>query len=471
MTTKNRKSIWLVSLLVLVAAVALFLCLRGRRNYTWAIPKNASVVAALNLKTMVKERKASDMADVKGLKNSGLEPVVKAFLSDESGLDYGSKAYAFATKQGDLILLLKADDEDKVAENLMNLSRKGVAKALKDKHNCRFFLLYDKVLVAVSSEAVLLTAPVLPQDVAQKQNALARLMRQKRDKSFVSNARFSALEEAKTAFLALIRYELMPHGLQEFLSLHLPKGLNSKELWYEMRSSVSDSSIILLLNATSEESKDERLLEDYKQKQKPLSSDLLEGLPEGCLMFASAAKGEELASFVRQTKPLAEMLFVANTAVDFGTVLSSVGSGFAVTVDGDLLSDGGDISQNGAAQYAFQAKLNGFDLDENIRQWQQGEDGGKFRKLSPAAYEYTNGGSSLLLSMQKGGLFRVSGSLDKSPKSGSDYATLLQNGGKTKAMAVLDVDRLLLKSQSLKPVRSIFQKLLTDKRFVVLRLE
>ena len=131
----------------LVVSLLLFASCSPKTEYTHALPKNASVVVAMEL---------DEMAQKAGLNESGGEKVVMklktllkgglqgeaAQLADriigqpsESGLSFDDKVYLFATPHAEaLAILAKVADEDKMESLLKVLEKESIANPLREDY-------------------------------------------------------------------------------------------------------------------------------------------------------------------------------------------------------------------------------------------------------------------------------------------------------------------------------------------------
>ena len=144
MIKKLLKSTFVASLLFLAAC-------SPKTEYTHALPKNASVVVAMEL---------DDMAQKAGLNGQGGEVVVNKLKSllkgglqgeaaqlaeriieqpSESGLSFEDKVYLFATPHAEaLAILAKVADEGKVETLLQALEKESIANPLREESGCRW---------------------------------------------------------------------------------------------------------------------------------------------------------------------------------------------------------------------------------------------------------------------------------------------------------------------------------------------
>ena len=145
MKTKDFIKIGFLSTLLFLASCS------PKTEYTHALPKNASVVVAMEL---------DDMAQKAGLNGQGGEVVVNKLKSllkgglqgeaaqlaeriieqpSESGLSFEDKVYLFATPHAEaLAILAKVADEGKLETLLKVLEKESIANPLREESGCRW---------------------------------------------------------------------------------------------------------------------------------------------------------------------------------------------------------------------------------------------------------------------------------------------------------------------------------------------
>ena len=188
-----------------VAALLLLASCSPKTEYTHALPKNASMIVALEL---------DDMAQKAGLNGQGGEVVVKKLKSllkgglqgeaaqlaeriidqpSESGLSFEDKVYLFAMPHAEaLAILAKVADEDKVETLLKALEKEAIANPLREESGCRWTQV-GGALCAFNNGTFLLLQPSKG-DASSMKGTLLSMMRQEEGEGFASLPEFAKVE-------------------------------------------------------------------------------------------------------------------------------------------------------------------------------------------------------------------------------------------------------------------------------------
>jgi len=243
MIKKLLKTTLVVSLLLLASC-------SPKTEYTHALPKNASVVVAMEL---------DEMARKAGLNESGGEKVVMklktllkgglqgeaAQLADriigqpsESGLSFDDKVYLFATPHAEaLAVLAKVADEDKMESLLKVLEKESIANPLREESGCRWTQV-GGALCAFNNGTFLLLQPSKG-DASGMKGTLLSLMRQEEGEGFASLPEFAKIETEGNDIASVLNLSVIPSEWTTPLRMGLSAEIRLEDIKYFVSGNLS----------------------------------------------------------------------------------------------------------------------------------------------------------------------------------------------------------------------------------------
>ena len=215
----------------------------SKTEYTHALPKDASVVVALEL---------DEMARKAGLDSSEGKPVVnklKGFLKgglqgdaaqlaeriidkpSESGLSFDEKVYLFATPHAQAFAVLaKVEDEGKMEALLEMLQKESIATPLKEESECRWTKI-GTAICGFNNGTFLLVQPAKG-DADGMKGTLFSWMRQQEGEGYASLPEFERLKEDGNDLASTLNLTVIPYELTTTLRMGLSADIRLEDIKY-----------------------------------------------------------------------------------------------------------------------------------------------------------------------------------------------------------------------------------------------
>lgn len=225
-----KKTVWG---LILLAVVWLAASCSSSSDYVDVLPKDASVVASLDLQSIAEKGGINDkegekiVAQLTEAWKSGLEgeayQVAERLMKQpsESGLSFTDKAYLFVTLHANAsAVAMKVDSERKVKKLLEVLEAEQLCTGLKTEYGSTWTQLGD-VLCAFNSSVFLLVKNHRGQAIDLKETMLA-LMRQDKENSFAGTNDFVRMEQAEGDIVSVMNLSVIPNELTMQIRMGMP---------------------------------------------------------------------------------------------------------------------------------------------------------------------------------------------------------------------------------------------------------
>lgn len=190
-----------------LAVLLLLTACSGKKEYENVLPKDAALVAALDLRSMAGksgltgEKGQPSVNRLAGVLKSGMagsDGLIDKVMSDpeESGLSFTDKAYFFMGPRAAFAgVLVRTADAGKLTGLLEMLEEQHVCEPLRENDGCTWTVM-GKVLVAYTEEAFLAVMNT-GGDAEGMRNTAAMWLRQEHEKSFAATSDFASMQEAQ----------------------------------------------------------------------------------------------------------------------------------------------------------------------------------------------------------------------------------------------------------------------------------
>lgn len=243
----------------LFVGVLFMLLLAGcapKTEYTHALPKDASMVVALDVQTIVQksglEGKGSEKISSKltDLLKGGLEGEAALMAQkivnkpSESGLDFGEKVYLFATPHANVSgALFKVSSESRIEKWMDALVKEGICTPVKEESGCQWTQM-GEVLCAFNNGTFLILTHKSG-DVESIKGTLLSLMRQKEGEGYASVPEFAQLEQEGNDVAATLDLSLMPDRWTTPLRMGLTADIRLQDIKYLMTANFEQGQIVM----------------------------------------------------------------------------------------------------------------------------------------------------------------------------------------------------------------------------------
>ena len=335
MIKKLLKTTLVVSLLLLASC-------SPKTEYTHALPKNASVVVAMEL---------DEMAQKAGLNESGGEKVVMklktllkgglqgeaAQLADriigqpsESGLSFDDKVYLFATPHAEaLAVLAKVADEDKMESLLKVLEKESIANPLREESGCRWTQV-GGALCAFNNGTFLLLQPSKG-DASGMKGTLLSLMRQEEGEGFASLPEFAKMETEGNDIASVLNLSVIPSEWTTPLRMGLSAEIRLEDIKYFVSGNFEQGKVLVQSESLIQNPKIQGFFDAVDQVMQPIGGKYLDYFEGNTLAWAGGhIEGKELYRILCENPTIRQVLNNPVLPVDVERIFSSVEGDFAI---------------------------------------------------------------------------------------------------------------------------------------------
>lgn len=342
---KLYSSLWLVIVLFFVTACS------PKSDYTQAIPKGATAVAAVDLQQLAAKSgltgKAGEkmLAKVTQLLKAGLEGesyrMAERVLENPSelGLSFTDKLYLFAAPDGSAQLLLaKVIERKKVEAAFALLAKSSICTPLVQEDGCQVTQIGQLLCVFNDGALFLLHSPA--GHAANFKGTLLSWLRQEPGEGFSSTPDFTALTKATGEVAAVVNMALLPRDLTMKFRMGMPANLKVEELKFLLNLSFEQGRSLLTCQSITTKLDWQKLFDQIDLFTTPMSGNLLSLFP-GNTLFAVGAdlKGGKAYELLCQNPSIRQ--YINNPMIDVESIFNAIEGeaiiGYSSLVSGDYL--------------------------------------------------------------------------------------------------------------------------------------
>ena len=335
MIKKLFKYTWVVSLLFLAAC-------SPKTEYTNALPKDASVVVAMELDEMAQKAglngaEGQKVVDkLKGFLKGGLQGEAARLAEriveqpSESGLSLNDKVYLFATPHAQAFAILaKVADESKVEALLKTLEKESIATPLKEESGSRWTQI-GKVLCAFNNGTFLLLQPTKGEASAM-QGTLHSLMRQKEGEGFAALPEFGRIEAEGNDIASVVNLTAVPYELTTTLRMGLSADIRLEDIKYLLTANFEQGRLVVNSESLIQNPKVLGFFDAMDKVMQPIQGKLLDCYQGNAQLWVGGhIKGKELYNMLCQNPAIKRTLDNPLLPVDVEYIFSSIEGEFAV---------------------------------------------------------------------------------------------------------------------------------------------
>ena len=227
-----------------------------KTEYTNALPKNASMVVAMDMDGM------ADKAGLKGAEGDAVVNKLKALMKgglqgeaaklaeriieqpSESGLSFEEKVYLFATPHAEaLAILAKVNDEGKLEALLEVLEKESIATPLREESGCRWTQV-GGALCAFNNGTFLLLQPSKG-DASGMKGTLLSLMRQKEGEGFSSLPEYTKVEAEGNDIASVMNLSAIPYEWTTPLRMGLSANIRLEDIKYFVSANFEPGKVVV----------------------------------------------------------------------------------------------------------------------------------------------------------------------------------------------------------------------------------
>ena len=331
----------LIRATALVGLMFLAAC-SSKTEYTHALPKDASVVVALELDEMA-HKAGLDSPDgkpvlnkLKGFLKGGLQGDAAQLAEriidqpSESGLSFNEKVYLFATPHAQAFAVLaKVEDEGKMEALLEMLQKESIATPLKEESGCRWTKI-GSAICGFNNGTFLLVQPTKG-DADGMKGTLFSWMRQQEGEGYASLPEFERLKEDGNDIASTLNMTIVPYELTTTLRMGLSADIRLEDIKYLLTANFDQGKVVVRSESLIQNPKIVGFFDAMDKVMQPIQGKLLDCYQGNTMLWAGGhIQGKELYNMLCQNPAIRRMLDNPLLPVDVEYIFSSVEGDFAI---------------------------------------------------------------------------------------------------------------------------------------------
>lgn len=313
-----------------------------KTEYTHALPKDASVVVALDLDEMAQKSGLASaegqtvINKLKGFLKGGLQGDAAQLAEriidspSESGLALDEKVYLFATPHAQAFAVLaKVADESKVESMLEMLQKESIATSLKEESECRWTKIGNAVC-GFNNGTFLLVQPAKG-DADGMKGSLFSWMRQQEGEGYAALPEFVRLKEDGNDIASALNLTVVPYELTTTLRMGLSADIRLEDIKYLLTANFEQGKVVLRSESLIQNSRIQGFFDAMNEVTQPIQGRLLDYYQGNTMLWAGGhIKGKELYKMLCQNPAIKRMLDNPLLPVDVECIFSSIDGDFAI---------------------------------------------------------------------------------------------------------------------------------------------
>lgn len=327
---------------VALAGLMFMVACSPKTEYTHALPKDASVVVALELDEMAKKA-GLDSAEgqpvvnkLKGFLKGGLQGDAAQLAEriidqpSESGLSFNEKVYLFATPHAQAFAMLaKVEDESKVEALLEVLQKESIATSLKEEAGCRWTKI-GSAICGFNNGTFMLVQPAKG-DADGMKGTLFTWMRQQEGEGYSALPEFNRLKEEGNDVASTLNLTIVPYELTTTLRMGLSADIRLEDIKYLLTANFEQGKVVVRSESLIQNQKILGFFEAMNKVTQPIQGKLLDCYQGNTMLWAGGhIKGKEVYNMLCQNPAIKRALDNPLLPVDVEYIFSSVDGDFAI---------------------------------------------------------------------------------------------------------------------------------------------
>jgi hypothetical protein len=301
--------------LLLGAAFMMLLSSCSENEYTDVIPRGSTALMSIDLQ------------------QTGTDVLQSLFgLSDmqESGIDLSAKLYLFESADGNMGMVAKVIDADRLEDMLNKQSEKGVGEKVTVWRDIHFTLLKEAWMMGFDEHAAMVMGPIAPAQQNQIRQQMVRYLKQEAKQGITESRIFQRLDSISSSMALVTQVAALPEQLTAPFMLGAPKTADASQVLLEAELQVQDQMLVIGGQTFSFNQPIDKALKEASDLFRPMEGVYFNRLSnQKALSFMTNVEGERFLPILQQNKGLQSLLTGAKFATDINEVIRSV--------DGDML--------------------------------------------------------------------------------------------------------------------------------------
>lgn len=387
----------------LLTLLILLLASCSRNEYVTVIPKDAQMVASVDLYNMGKD---GDLANSSILRlgrrymelllNAKDKATLNGYIEDPAmiGLDFRYPAYMFALSGTTYGITIKVAKQDDVTDFVGFVARENLGTKPKEKDGIRYGNILGEVAYAYDKNAFVLLCSV-DGNVKSSERMVRQLMKLDEDDSFVSTDVFAKLSsEPSTDLFVYSRMSILPDALQKAYSSQLPEGVHLSDLGLLTTIDFATGRADVKAEVLPGSDEVSALLEECGTHFGDIKGAYAEKVSKDFLVWACMnCEGDWLLETMKKNETLRSALILAGQGIDIDQMLRSVDGDIALTLPLTAITSDDEDS---VPDFILTAQLRESAFLEDVDYWKRSMQsyGMSMRTLKGTNYQLTADGHS-----------------------------------------------------------------------------
>ena len=303
------------TLLLIGAAFVMLLSSCSEKEYTDVIPRGSTALMSIDL-----QQTGTDM----------LQSLLGLSDTQDCGIDLSAKLYLFESPDGNMGLVAKVSDDDKLEGIVNDLSETGVCQKVTQRKDIRFTMVKEAWMMGFDDHAVMLMGPIASAQQTQIQQQIGRYLKQDERQGVTESKMFQKLDSIHSAMALVTQVAALPEQFTAPFMLGAPKTADASQVLLEAELQVQDQMLVIQGQTFSFNQQIDKDLQETATLFRPMEGAFLNRLgTRTALSFLTNVEGERFLPVLQQNKGLQSLLTGAKFTIDINDVINSV--------EGDLL--------------------------------------------------------------------------------------------------------------------------------------
>ena len=303
------------TLLLIGAAFVMLLSSCSEKEYTDVIPRGSTALMSIDL-----QQTGTDV----------LQSLLGLSDTQDCGIDLSAKLYLFESPDGNMGLVAKVIDDDKLEGIVNDLSEKGVCQKVTQRKDLRFTMVKEAWMMGFDDHAVMLMGPIASAQQTQIQQQIGRYLKQDERQGVTESKMFQKLDSIHSAMALVTQVTALPEQFTAPFMLGAPKTADASQVLLEAELQVQDQMLVIQGQTFSFNQQIDKDLQKTATLFRPMEGAFLNRLgTRTALSFLTNVEGERFLPVLQQNKGLQSLLTGAKFTIDINEVINSV--------EGDML--------------------------------------------------------------------------------------------------------------------------------------
>lgn len=303
------------TLLLIGAAFVMLLSSCSEKEYTDVIPRGSTALMSIDLQQTV--------TDV-------LQSLLGLSDTQDCGIDLSAKLYLFESPDGNMGLVAKVIDGNKLEGIVNDLSETGVCQKVTQRKDIRFTMVKEAWMMGFDDQAVMLMGPIASAQQTQIQQQIGRYLKQDERQGVTESKMFQKLDSIHSAMALVTQVAALPEQFTAPFMLGAPKTADASQVLLEAELQVQDQMLVIQGQTFSFNQQIDKDLQKTATLFRPMEGAFLNRLgTRTALSFLTNVEGKRFLPVLQQNKGLQSLLTGAKFTIDINEVINSV--------EGDML--------------------------------------------------------------------------------------------------------------------------------------